>query len=168
VAEAPAESLAARLDHRVWVDEQDHVWVIHRGAGAARQRERARAEASHLRVLSHRSAVLVFDPAGNLVSPGRPGPGYEWPEGAHGVHVDYKGNVWLGGNGKGDAHILKFTKEGKFLMQLGRYGKSGGSNDLENFGRVAKIWSIPRPTKPTSRTATPTNASPWSTPIPAR
>ena len=52
--------------------------------------------------------------------------------------------MWLGGNGKGDAHVLKFTKEGKFLMQLGRYGKNGGSNDLENFGRVAKIWVDPK------------------------
>ena len=64
--------------------------------------------------------------------------------GAHGIHVDYKGNVWLGGNGKGDAHVLKFTRDGKFLMQVGRHGKSAGSNDLENFARVAKIWVDPK------------------------
>jgi DNA-binding beta-propeller fold protein YncE len=29
-------------------------------------------------------------------------------------------------------------------MQVGRYGKNGGSNDLENFGRVAKIWVDPK------------------------
>jgi len=96
----------------------------------------------------------VFDQAGNLVrSWGGPGPGYEWPEGAHGVHVDYKGNVWLGGNGKGDAQVLKFTRRGSFLMQLGRYGKNAGSNDLENFGGWPRSGSIPRPTKPTSPTA---------------
>jgi len=33
---------------------------------------------------------------------------------------------------------------------LGRYGKNAGSNDLENFGRVAKIWVDPKTTKPTS------------------
>jgi DNA-binding beta-propeller fold protein YncE len=83
----------------------------------------------------------VFDPAGNLVrSWGGPGAGYEWPQSNHGVHVDYKGNVWIGGNGEKDAHLLKFTKEGKFLMQVGKLGANGGSNDPENFGRVAKIW----------------------------
>jgi DNA-binding beta-propeller fold protein YncE len=51
--------------------------------------------------------------------------------------------VWIGGNGAKDAQILKFTKDGKFLMQVGHYGKNAGSNDLENFGRVAKIWVDP-------------------------
>jgi DNA-binding beta-propeller fold protein YncE len=75
---------------------------------------------------------------------GGPGPGYEWPDSNHGVHVDYKGNVWIGGNGPKDAHVLKFTRDGKFLMQMGRYGKNAGSNDTENFGRVAKIWVDPK------------------------
>jgi DNA-binding beta-propeller fold protein YncE len=85
--------------------------------------------------------VLVFDQAGNLVRHwGGPGAGYEWPESNHGIFVDHKSNVWIGGNGAKDAHLLKFTKDGKFLMQVGHLGKSGGSNDLENFGRVAKIF----------------------------
>jgi DNA-binding beta-propeller fold protein YncE len=83
----------------------------------------------------------VFDQAGNLVRHwGGPGQGYEWPQSNHGIFVDYKGNVWIGGNGEKDAHILKFTKDGKFLMQVGRFGNNKGSNDLENFGRVAKIF----------------------------
>jgi DNA-binding beta-propeller fold protein YncE len=51
--------------------------------------------------------------------------------------------VWIGGNGEKDAHILKFTNDGKFLMQVGHLGGNKGSNDLENFGRVAKIWVDP-------------------------
>ena len=61
-----------------------------------------------------------------------------------GVHVDEQDNVWIGGNGEKDAHLLKFTKEGKFLLQMGKLGADKGSNDPENFGRVAKIWVDPK------------------------
>ena len=129
-----------------WVDEQDYVWIIHRGAGGLHNNERG-AELNPPIAECCRTAppVLVFDPEGNLVrSWGGPGPGYEWPQSNHGIHVDYKGNVWIGGNGEKDAHLLKFTKDGKFLMQVGASGKNAGSNDLENFGRVAKIWVDPK------------------------
>ena len=130
----------------VWVDEQDYVWIIHRGAGGLHVNERG-AELDPPIAECCRTAppILVFDPAGNLVkSWGGPGPGYEWPQSNHGVHVDYKGNVWIGGNGAKDAQILKFTKDGKFLLQVGHYGGNAGSNDLNNFGRVAKIWVDPK------------------------
>ena len=130
----------------VWVDEQDHVWIIHRGAGGLHNNEKG-AELNPPIAECCRTAppILVFDPAGNLVRHwGGPGPGYEWPQSNHGVHVDYKGNVWIGGNGEKDAQILKFTKDGKFLLQVGHFDKGGGSNDLENFGRVAKIFVDPK------------------------
>ena len=130
----------------VWVDEQDYVWVIHRGASGLNKNEIG-AEINPPIAECCRTAppVLVFDPDGNLVRAwGGPGPGYEWPQSNHGIHVDYKGNVWIGGNGEKDAQILKFTKDGKFLLQVGHFGKNGGSNDPENFGRPAKIWVDPK------------------------
>ncbi len=128
----------------VWVDDQDHVWIIHRGRDTLHANERA-LELKVGECCAAAPPVLVFDPAGNLVRAwGGPGEGYEWPESNHGVHVDYKGNVWIGGNGAKDAHLLKFTKEGKFLMQVGKLGNQKGSNDPENFGRVAKIWVDPK------------------------
>ena len=128
----------------VWVDELDHVWIIHRGAPTLHANERA-LDLKVGECCTAAPPVLVFDQAGNLVRAwGGPGPGYEWPDSNHGVHVDYKGNVWIGGNGAKDAHVLKFTRDGKFLMQMGRYGKNAGSNDQENFGRVAKIWVDPK------------------------
>jgi hypothetical protein len=130
----------------VWADEQDNIWVIHRGASGLHNNERG-AELNPPIAECCRTAppILVFDKDGNLIrSWGGPGDGYEWPSSNHGVHVDYKGNVWIGGNGEKDAQVLKFTKDGKFLMQVGHFGGNKGSNDSENFGRPAKIWVDPK------------------------
>jgi DNA-binding beta-propeller fold protein YncE len=130
----------------VWADDQDHIWIIHRSSATLHNNEKG-AELNPPIAECCRGAppVLAFDPEGNLVrSWGGPGPGYEWPQSNHGIHIDYKGNVWIGGNGEKDAHVLKFTKDGKFLLQVGGLGKAAGSHDLENFGRVAKIWVDPK------------------------
>jgi DNA-binding beta-propeller fold protein YncE len=128
----------------VHVDEQDHVWIIHRSSATLHANEKA-LETGVGECCRGAPPVLVFDQAGNLVrSWGGPGPGYEWPESNHGIFIDHKGNVWIGGNGAKDAHILKFTKDGKFLQQFGGLGKNAGSNSLEHFGRVAKIWVDPK------------------------
>ena len=84
--------------------------------------------------------VLEFDAEGNLVgSWGGPGDGYDWPTTNHGIAVDPMDNVWIGGNGPDDAHILKFTRNGQFLLQLGKPGGNAGSRDATNFGRAAKV-----------------------------
>jgi hypothetical protein len=130
----------------VSVDAQDNVWIVHRGSSTLNNNEKG-AELSPPVAACCRSAppVIEFNPDGDVVrSWGGPGEGYEWPESMHGIHVDYKGNVWLGGNGAKDSQILKFTPEGKFLMQAGHYGKNAGSNDPENFGRVAEIYVDPK------------------------
>jgi DNA-binding beta-propeller fold protein YncE len=128
------------------VDAQDNVWIVHRGSQTLNNNEKG-AELNPPIADCCRSAppVLEFNQAGDLVrSWGGPGPGYEWPQSMHGIHVDYKGNVWLGGNGAKDAQILKFTQDGKFLLQSGHQGKNAGSNDPENFGRVAQIYVDPK------------------------
>ena len=128
----------------VWVDEKDHVWIIHRGAATLNDNELALTK-NVGECCSSAPPVLEFDPSGRLVQAwGGPGPGYEWPDSNHGIHIDHKGNVWIGGNGENDAHILKFTRDGKFLMQMGKHKGNKGSNDTENFGRVAKIWVDPK------------------------
>jgi len=129
----------------VWVDDEDNIWMIHRSSSTLSDNEKG-LELDPPRSSCCRGAppVLVFDQEGNLVrSWGGPGDGYEWPDSNHGIHVDFKGNVWIGGNGQDDAHILKFTKEGEFLLQVGHHGQNEGSNSTENFGRVAKIWVDP-------------------------
>src|SRR5205809_4345272 len=64
---------------------------------------------------------------------GRPG------SGEHGIAVDAKDNVWLTGNGNGDGQILKFTKDGKFLLQIGKGGVAADSNNTEHLSRPAGI-----------------------------
>ena len=117
------------------VDNQDHVWVLHRPRTLdARQR----GEEGMCCVPA--PPVIELDPDGHVVgSWGGPGEGYEWPASEHGIHVDAEDSVWIGGNAADDAHILKFTKEGEFLLQIGRPGRSGGSNDTDNLGRPAGI-----------------------------
>src|SRR5207249_3800056 len=51
----------------------------------------------------------------------------------------FKGNVWIGGNGQGDGHVLKFTQDGKFLMQVGKKGTVADSNAQDHFYMVAKV-----------------------------
>jgi DNA-binding beta-propeller fold protein YncE len=132
----------------VTVDARDHVFIIHRGAATLNERTEiglATTPRTAEDCCLPAPPILEFDAAGNVVGHwGGPGAGYEWPTSNHGVTVDDKGNVWIGGNGKGDAHVLKFTRDGKLLMQFGHAGKSTGSNDTENFGQVAKIFVDPR------------------------
>ena len=126
------------------VDAQDHVWVIHRPQTVEDNFKAADLKVGDLPIgvcCAVAPPVLEFDPAGNLVGHwGGPGEGYDWPASNHGITVDYKGNVWIGANEGSDAHVLKFTKAGKFLMQFGKPGQNKGSNDTENFGRPAKIF----------------------------
>jgi DNA-binding beta-propeller fold protein YncE len=120
------------------VDAQNHVWILHRP-----QTVEDNFKAADLKLgacCTVAPPVLEFDQAGNLVgSWGGPGQGYEWPESNHGITVDSNGDVWIGGNGDKDTHILKFSRAGKFLLQLGKQGVHNGSNDLVNFWRPAKI-----------------------------
>jgi hypothetical protein len=143
----------------VWVDERDHVWIIHRSSATLANQEKG-LDLNTAECCAGAPPVLEFDPAGNLVgSWGGPGEGYEWPQSNHGIFVDHLGNVWIGGNGGGDSHILKFTRSGEFLAQYGMAGAhrspgdegaddyiptfEGDSNDQQNFGRVAKIFVDP-------------------------
>jgi len=115
----------------VAVDGRDHVWIVHRPSTLQPNETRSIWRAA--------PPVLEFDPQGNLVSSwGGPGEGYEWPDLEHGIFVD-QDQVWLGGGGEKDAQILKFTRAGKFVMQIGRKGRGRGSNDVENVGGAANF-----------------------------
>jgi DNA-binding beta-propeller fold protein YncE len=125
----------------VGVDKNDHVYIIHRGAGSLEAKEiYATTNPPSSECCVPAPPVLEFDPEGNLVKAwGGPGQGYEWPESNHGITPDSKGNLFIGGNGGNDGHILKFTREGKFVKQFGFAYASAGSNDMWAFNKVAKV-----------------------------
>lgn len=128
----------------VAVDAQDHVWIVHRQAAVEDNFKAAAMKPPVGTCCIPAPPVLEFDQAGNLVGHwGGPGAGYEWPDSNHGITVDHKGNVWVGSNGPKDTHVLKFTRSGKFLLQIGKMGKSGGSNDTENLNKPAKLYVDP-------------------------
>jgi DNA-binding beta-propeller fold protein YncE len=126
----------------VSVDSRDHVWVVHR-VSALVKNDRYTAAAQNPPIAEcciPAPPILEFDPAGNLVSAwGGKGAGYEWPDSEHGVYADAKGFIWTGGNGGPDSHLLRFTREGKFVQQIGHKGKSGGNNDTVNVKRAADM-----------------------------
>jgi glyoxylase-like metal-dependent hydrolase (beta-lactamase superfamily II) len=114
------------------VDARDHVWITHRPSTLQPNETRSIWKAA--------PPVLEFDQDGTLVQAwGGPGAGYEWPQLEHGIYVDAQDHVWLGGGGEKDAQVLEFTRDGKFLMQIGHQGKGRGSNDTENLGGAATL-----------------------------
>jgi DNA-binding beta-propeller fold protein YncE len=133
----------------VSVDAQGHIWILHRPTSLEANELHATNNPPMALCCAPAPPVLEFDQAGNLVRHwGGPGAGYDWPQRNHGITVDYKGNVWIGGNDQGvpshDHMLLKFTREGKFLMQIGKPSQSKGSNDVENLRLPAKTFVDPK------------------------
>ena len=86
----------------VSVDAQDHVWIIHRAGSLEAGRSARDDHAADGAVLRAGAAGAGIRSDGNLIGHwGGPGQGYDWPDSNHGITVDYKGNVWIGGNGRG-------------------------------------------------------------------
>ena len=118
----------------VAVDRHDHVWITHRPSTLQPNETRSFWKAA--------PPVLEFDRDGTLLSHwGGPGVNgeFEWPDLEHGIYVDARDNVWLGGGGDRDAQILKFTREGRFLLQIGHKCRNKGSEATENLGAAANM-----------------------------
>jgi DNA-binding beta-propeller fold protein YncE len=119
-------------------DKNDHLWVTHR-AGALTERELA-ADKGRARCCSKTPPVLVFDLAGNVIkSWGGPGQGYNWPKSEHGIYVDDNNFVWIAGNDRTDGQVLKFTMDGKFVLQIGKPIEAPDSNATDRLGQPADI-----------------------------
>jgi len=122
----------------VAIDRRDHAWILHRPR-TVKDADKKRAA----------PAVLEVDAAGEVVQGwGGPAAGYEWPDNEHGIYVDDKDVVWIGGNAgtgaaflqepwRDDDMLLKFTSQGKFLLQIGHREQTGGNKDTKNLKEPA-------------------------------
>lgn len=149
----------------VSVDSNDHIWIVHRQGSLEAKEQYATMTPRAAECCAAAPPVLEFNEDGDLIGHwGGPGAGYDWPSSNHGITVDYKGNVWIGGNGRtpaagalaadestmgaagavNDSFLLKFTQQGKFLMQIGKPGQSKGSNDIDNLRLPAKTTIDPK------------------------
>ena len=118
----------------VAIDAQNHVWILSRPRGLRYPRSTPPDYTS-----IPAPPVMEFDNDGNFIQGwgGDSGPGYQWPSNEHGITVDYKGYVWIVGNADGkmnnpanlpnDNQILKFTRDGKFVMAIGMSGQTGSN-----------------------------------------
>ena len=121
-------------------DARDHVWIVHRPRTLTDDERGAELKPPRSVCCRPAPPVIEIDAEGNFIQGwGGPGQGYEWPLNEHGIYIDHKGNVWIGGNDPKDHQLLKFTREGKFLLQIGKAGQTGGSNDTALLGRPAHM-----------------------------
>ena len=98
--------------------------------------------------------MIEFDANGKFVTAwGGPGiPGFDWPDSEHGIAIDYKNHVWIGGSAPvapslrtlNDDMLLKFTLQGKFLMEIGGRDKSGGNKDTKSVHQSADVFVWPK------------------------
>jgi hypothetical protein len=130
----------------VTVDSRDHVWILHRPRTvAADQKAHAAppvlefdADGKFVQAWGGPSTALGTSPSTALGT--GDGAGYDWPVTEHGITIDNKNRVWIGGSGVGDDALLTFTLQGKFLKQFGAEKKSTGNADTTTVNRSADIF----------------------------
>jgi hypothetical protein len=127
------------------VDEKNNAWILHRPRTL---------KGDDLKMAA--PPVMVFDEAGNFIKGwGGAGDGFDWPQREHGIYIDQKGFVWIGGNycparslpnlkPVYDDQVLKFTQEGKFVMQIGKPGASKGNSDTKNLHEASDMAVWPK------------------------
>ncbi len=127
----------------VEVDERDHVFVVHRNdASQFGGNTEIGLQGGVSECCTPAPPIMEFDPAGNVVNAwGGPveGAEYTWPASNHGIAIAGNGNIWIGGNGPGDSHVLVFTRNGEYVRTVGVPGEDRDSNSEIHYGRVAEI-----------------------------
>ena len=153
----------------IWVDEQDHVWIIHRSS-ATLHANRSALELGVGECCRGAPPVLEFDQEGNLVRAwGGPGQGYEWPgriTASTSTTRATSGSAATAAQGRAHPEV----HQGWQVRHAGRRARQERRQQRsENFGRVAKIWVDPQDQRGLCRRRlSEPAASPCSMPTPAK
>jgi DNA-binding beta-propeller fold protein YncE len=124
----------------VAVDANDHVWVLQRPRSLSEDEAGAALNPPQSKCCVAAPPVIEFDATGRVLRTwGGTGQGYDWPGNEHGIHIDGKGFVWITGNGDKDGQVLKFTPDGKFVLQIGKVGPQSDSADTTRLGKAAGV-----------------------------
>ena len=122
------------------VDSRDHIYIVHRNQDNNFATQEIGLDNGVAECCTAAPPIIEFDPAGNVVNAwGGPGQGYTWPDSNHGLEIAPNGNIWIGGNGGADSHILVFSAEGEFVREIGLPGEPVDSNSTIHFNKVAEI-----------------------------
>jgi DNA-binding beta-propeller fold protein YncE len=141
---------ALGLINGIHVDAKNHLWMFHSPELVPNYARGAAANPPTNKCCVPAPAIIEFDEAGNVLRAwGGPeqAKDYDWPTAGHGLYVDYKGNVWIGGSqtrvdpegGQPDGMYLKFSPEGKLLLQIGGRGPSKGSLDPTRLSGASSV-----------------------------
>ena len=129
----------------VFVDAKDQIWVTHLPETLTEEETSEVQKPPIATCCRPAPTVVVFDTAGNVVNSwGDPDKDdiSVYPRNPHGIFVDHKDFVWIG---TFQHHrVQKFTRDGKHVMTIGTYEKTGGSNDTTLLGGPAGIWVDPK------------------------
>ncbi|HJN94879.1 MAG: hypothetical protein CMQ15_15720 [Gammaproteobacteria bacterium] len=125
------------------IDERDHVFVVHRDqAEMFSMNTEIGLFAGVAECCTPAPPILEFDIDGNLVNAwggAQEDAEYVWPASNHGIDVAPNGDVWIGGNGGGDSHMLVFSRDGDYIRTVGVPGNGRDSNSTEHFSMVAEV-----------------------------
>jgi DNA-binding beta-propeller fold protein YncE len=128
----------------VAVDARDHVWIVHRPLSLTPNEIGAAQQPPIADCCDPAPPVIEFDQEGNVVQAwGGSDTHAPWPDGEHGIYVDYQDNVWVGTSSAEGQVVLKFNRAGERLLQIGEFGQTGGSNDPALLGRPTDITVDP-------------------------
>lgn len=144
---------ALGLINGIHVDAKNHLWLYHSPELVPKNTLGAMQNPPTSVCCVPAPAIIEFDEAGNVLRAwGGPEDakvqGYDWPTAGHGLYVDYKGNIWIGGSmnpnhmkpgdtRQPDGMYLKFSPEGKFLLQIGGRGAKGSLDTTMLSGAAA-------------------------------
>lgn len=126
----------------VATDARDHIYIVHRDQNSMFMNQEIGLTLGRAQCCSAAPPILEFDINGNLINawggPTETGE-YVWPESNHGIDVAPNGDLWIGGNGGGDSHVLVFTRSGEYVRTVGLPGNDVDSNSETHYARVAEI-----------------------------